>query len=1162
MTGSDGPVRETHLHQTIQGRIDRVCDQFEEQWRAGQSPSIESFLSGWEGADRANLETELKAVQDELERGLHDTYPTAGQESVSMRPGGAIGGSSQLPEVFGRYRIEQTLGAGGMGEVYLAEDSQLHRKVALKVPRLTSLDEEAISRFFREARAAAALQHPNICSVFDLGDIDGQYYISMAYIEGQSLRDIMKSGQQFNDQQAALLVLKLARALSEAHALGIVHRDLKPANIMFDARGEPVIMDFGLARMASADESWQTQAGQTLGTPAYMPPEQIEGDIARTGPASDIYSLGVILYELLAGELPFQGTPTKVMTDILLKEPPALSEKVTAADPRLVAICQRMMAKQLDDRYQAMTDVVADLEQIVAHDEASTTFVRDHSLTARIPSGENAAESENRGNPTLAPPAQQERSKLARRAGWHIVPPAVRLALIGGLGGIVLFAAIILLLPHGNGTIRIEINDPSIEVAVSGDNRYRIKGKDGQFEIEPGAHTLKIMAGGTTFETKEFTVGKGEQVELRVTLLEGVTVQVTKGGAAFDEQNIGEDSFPGVNQFVLGFDGIDDYVDLPLAAPTHSQMTFEAWVQIDTRAHPKNSLYIISNADGGGVSLKRHGSKWNFTVGYTTPDVRNTYVPTNSEDLAETGVWTHVAGVIDGRDVRLFVDGKKAASATADATVSVLDFKTPLVLGAKPDNIASSGFFEGRIGHVRISKNGRYKADFSPLRNFDSDADTLALYRFDEGSGTDSKDSSGNGHDGKIVGAKWVRLGGSEYMPDPDRAIAERVLMSGGGVLVTYTDSGGRDQRKNCRNLDDLPKFPFRLTRLSSNSVTDDDLVGLEHLEWFEDINFRGNSNITDATLERIGKLNGRNLWLEYTSVTDQGLAHLSNVTGLRSLALSGTAITDEGLSHLAAWEELQQLNLRATSITDDQLEHLGRLGNLKSLNLSSTSVTDEGLKHLSGLTNLQGLRLDGTKIVGHGLLHLTGLVALETIALSCPDTTDIALRHLRELPNLRFLFLKSADVPQAAFDVLKDFSNLEYLNIRRSSLTEDGAQAIAEVEMLDRLTLEGSPANLEPKALQHLSNISGLSFHYSLASRTQDIDAVLDHIKPLSNLRTLRITFAQHLKDSHLKHFSEMQHLELLELNDCQELTLDAVARLKEAMPKCKIVSDVGTFE
>lgn len=307
------------------------------------------------------------------------TSSTARRDAQTLVPKKLQGNSSatdsgQLPQQFGRYRVLKPLGSGAMGTVYLAEDTQLQRNVALKTPSFDEDDSgELLERFYREARAAAVLRHSNICPVFDVDQIDGRHFISMAYIEGRPLSAYIQPDNPPPERQILLIIRKLALALREAHDQGIVHRDLKPGNIMIDPRGEPIIMDFGLARRVTTDEDHRiTQSGVLVGSPAYMSPEQVEGQPDRVGPASDQYSLGVILYEMLTGQLPFRGSITGVIGQILTKTPTPPGELREDLDSRIEALCQKMMAKRADDRFPSVKNVADEVARILKTPRPST----------------------------------------------------------------------------------------------------------------------------------------------------------------------------------------------------------------------------------------------------------------------------------------------------------------------------------------------------------------------------------------------------------------------------------------------------------------------------------------------------------------------------------------------------------------------------------------------------------------------------------------------------------------------------------------------------------------------------------------------------------------------------------------------------------------------
>ncbi|HVV99449.1 MAG TPA: serine/threonine-protein kinase, partial [Planctomycetaceae bacterium] len=284
---------------------------------------------------------------------------------AAATPRAALGPALTAPGLFGRYRIVRVLGSGAMGHVFLAEDVQLGRRVALKIPQTDMLeDASSIERFYREARAAATLRHPNICPVYDVGEIDGMHFLTMAFIEGELLSTRIERGEPIPERESALLIQKIAGALDAAHRSGIVHRDLKPANLMLDERREPIVMDFGLARHdRAADDPRLTRTGMVMGTPAYMSPEQVAAEHDRVGPASDIYSLGVIFYELLTGQRPFPGTTiARLFKQILTDEPPAPSALRPGLDPQLEDICLKMMAKEVGQRFGSMQEVVDALE--------------------------------------------------------------------------------------------------------------------------------------------------------------------------------------------------------------------------------------------------------------------------------------------------------------------------------------------------------------------------------------------------------------------------------------------------------------------------------------------------------------------------------------------------------------------------------------------------------------------------------------------------------------------------------------------------------------------------------------------------------------------------------------------------------------------------------
>ena len=240
-----------------------------------------------------------------------------GDPKVGTQPQ-SITGPAPLFKTLGRYKVIGELGKGGMGVVYLAEDTTLKRKVALKIPQFEPRKEEQMrARFIQEAQIAAQLNHPNICRIFDVGVIDDQLVMAMEYIDGRGLDSLTKPDKLVSERQAVGLVRKIALAVEVAHRKGLVHRDLKPSNIMLSQPDktkktiEPKVMDFGLAKSLDPTGQKLTHSGMIVGTPCYMSKEQWSGKDGNLGPASDVFSLGTILYELLTGKLPFDADESR-----------------------------------------------------------------------------------------------------------------------------------------------------------------------------------------------------------------------------------------------------------------------------------------------------------------------------------------------------------------------------------------------------------------------------------------------------------------------------------------------------------------------------------------------------------------------------------------------------------------------------------------------------------------------------------------------------------------------------------------------------------------------------------------------------------------------------------------------------------------------------------
>jgi Leucine-rich repeat (LRR) protein len=1095
-------------------RIDAACDKFESEWKAGRRPRIDDYLAAALASDRELLREALVAVETELSgRGAAETSASRSSvhsEDLRSPEATAIhGGSAQdSPTVVGRFQIRSVLGSGAFGKVYRAVDPQLGREVALKVPQETAVQTDTErAQFLKEARAAATINHPNVCQIFEVGEHAGRPYIVMALVPGQSLDETLKARKEpLPERQAALIVRKVALALAAAHDKGIVHRDLKPANVMTDReRKDIIVMDFGLARGPKVKDARATQSGVVMGTPAYMSPEQARGDSKAVGPAGDIFSLGVILYELLTGTRPFTGTATEVIGQILHVEPPPPSQRRPGINARLEAACVKAMAKDPAQRFATMKEFAAAIDAYLRE----STAARPVAETAKV--GRTRQEASQLGSVALASALgalADDQSQAAaeapvtagaatRRRTPRRVIVLVALFLVGGLA---VLAGIIFFTRSDAVEVTVELKD--VDLADKSlrffldDEPVTAEKLAERMELRPGDYVLVVKRGNNIVKRKLLTVTGGRSPGIQVTDITPPPREAKKLSPEEEDRTFAQWLLSIGASFTVSVDGgparpVSKLVELP-PGPFRVIQIFTAENQKVTDANSHHIVLWLKRT-GAGVA-EFHGNP----IGDSTVAQLIEVKTLKWVSLALTKVTDRSLELLAGRPDLQSIDLE--AAAITDKGLAHLRrltelgnlalFNTPVTDEGLKHLVGLKKLYCLNIGRTAVTADGLRQLKALPIHSLCISATAVRLnlgvlkeFRELNSLGAEALSLT----DADIL--RLVELKGLEKLSLQNNRVTDDGLQKLTALKKLkelnlngdpVTEAGLARLRKGlpgCNVLHvpppdedrTLAEWLFSIgvsaVAISVDGGPDQVVTRLADLPQgpFRMVGFGtwGNGKVTDANCEPILRWLKRSRWERFdfngNSIGDATVAKLVEIKTLKDFWLANTKITDHSLELIGTRSDPRSAIFDGTAITDRGLAHLRGVKNLEGLGLAATRITDEGLKALAGLQRLRGLDVRLTRVTAKGLRHLKGL-PIDNLVISQSQVRPTDLEVLKDFPRLRMLSVELLSLSDAAIPLLTELKGLESLSLQGNRITDDGLQQLAALKGLKALSVLWNP--------------------------------------------------------------------------------------------------------
>ena len=1102
--------------------------------------------------------------------------------------------------MLGNYVILDKLGQGGMGMVLKAEHCRMKRIVALKVMSPAAMQSpDAVRRFHREAQAAARLNHPHIVTAYDADEAHGTHFLVMQYVEGHDLSEIVRKNGPLPVEQAVQCIIQAARGLEFAHEQGVIHRDIKPANLLLDVKGTVKILDMGLARLegavgGSSEGAGLTSTGTIMGTVDYMSPEQAM-DTKHADARSDVYSLGITLFYLLTGRVAYGGDT--IMKKLMAHQNapiPSLSGRLAPRDDSrastdsaaatsvsqtaggsdvesrndaatltaLDVVFRRMVAKRPGDRQQTMTQVIEELQRCLAAESPTI------SLDA------NSAVATDGDSPGTNIELQAFLKNLSNESNTTATARGAEPSRSKGKA----------LSPHAaaGGTMALAIGDTDTDSRA-----------EQSLTLAQADRIRRGTAGGQDGALRWLLSSRGLVISSAIIVLAVLGIAFILSGKRVNRTQIAQKSHPKTNGTTtakaeneavpnpaLQFDGVDDCVELPsLTFDGSHPLTIEARIVPQRRADAEcviqmcGSMWFgLAGGDGnwGAILQTPQGTSGKVALGALTPD--------RSVDLV---------AVLDGSRLSLSLDGKLMQddwvplATRRDAVVSLIAAGYPVPLPA-----GRGAFFAGRIDEIRVSRIARDPS--LPLKTgpFTGDKDTLALYHFDEGSGNELKDSSGNNHHGKIVGAKWVR---SETMSAGDHA-----LQFDGDALVTMKS---------------LPKYSTESLTIEAfvqaDSVTTDSWIyslgsngGLgtvaEERQWrfavvYEQLGWFQLASPTPAALQRRVHVAGVCDRTEFRLYVDGQLSGPpASTVGMKFRGREG--VPNIGYKFQGMIDELRVSNIaryaqdftpparhrpdahtfalyhfdegRGNVVRDSSgNNHHGRITGAKWVRADASAVLDEdpdrgAAEYVLSIGGTIKIKQNGQErpitAVGDlppGAFELTGVNLqsnskvydarladffkdcknLTYLNLQQTPVTDAGLVHFRNCRNLEYLNLHSVRTTDAGLAHFKDCRNLKELHLGVTQVTDAGLALFKDCQ-LTVLDLALTPVTDAGLALfKDCQSLTSISLHF-----TQIGNVGLAHLTGCKNLEALTLTHT-HVTDEGLGLFKDWQNLTYVNLSQMQ---------------------------